>query len=236
MTEVESDETGPFHTITFEELARLLTSDYKDARVLFAVAVAACCGLRRGELRGLQFRDISLKKKMLYVRRNWIDDEGMKGPKWESFHDVFFPDALVPIFLRLKNELETASKAKVKQSDFVLYSLSETDKPVSIAVLRRGFENIFDVIGIDAAERKTRKLTGLHSLRHSFASLMQAAGISRLDTQHAIGHAVASTTDIYSHSMLDFAAGRKKLDAAILAAKSLTDTDPADPVAVSSDK
>ena len=218
--EADTFEAGPLHTITFEELARILASDYKDARVLFAVACAACCGLRRGELRGLQYRDVDTTKKILHVRRNVVDTEDdPKAPKWESYRDVFFPDALAPVFLRLKNEIESAMKAKVKQSDFILYNLTNPEKPVTGETLRYGFAKLFDQIGINAEERKARKLTGLHCLRHSYASLTQEAGISRLDVQNALGHSSPDMTTHYSHALLDFEAGRLKLDAAILAAR-----------------
>jgi integrase len=216
----ENAEAGPIHSITFIELARILASDYRDARVLFAVACAACCGLRRGELRGLQFRDIDMTKKIVHVRRNIVDTElEAKAPKWESYRDVFFPDALTPVFLRLKNELEAATKAKVKKDGFVLYNVTDLEKPITGETLRYGFAKLFDQIGIHAEERKARQLSGLHALRHSYASLTQEAGISRLDVQNALGHTRSVTTDIYSHSLLDFEAGRAKLDAAILAAR-----------------
>uniref|UniRef100_UPI000AE41A69 tyrosine-type recombinase/integrase n=1 Tax=Treponema endosymbiont of Eucomonympha sp. TaxID=1580831 RepID=UPI000AE41A69 len=45
-----------------------------------------CCGMRSGEVRGLQWQDV--QGGIIDIRHNWIDREGLKSPKCGSFRKV----------------------------------------------------------------------------------------------------------------------------------------------------
>ena len=208
------DTAGPWKTITFPELVRILDSNYQDERILFAVACAALCGLRRGCLRGLQWGDIDETARIIHVRRNIVDTEDdPKAPKWESYRDVMMPDALIPAYGRLKVEMQ--GKMKIKKTDYVLFNVKSPGDPISLETLRYGFFKLFDQIGIPAEERKGRGLTGLHCLRHSCASLLADANVARSEVKGLLGHSRESTTAAYTHAVQGMNAARAMFDAAI---------------------
>ena len=208
------DTAGPWKTITFSELVRILDSEYKDERILFAVTCAALCGLRRGELRALEWQDIDEAARVIHVRRNVVDTEDEeKGPKWESYRDVMFPDALLPAYKRLKAKMQ--SIMKIKKTEYILFNAKSPGDPISLETLRYGFCKIFDQIGIPAEDRKRRGLTGLHCLRHSYASLLADANVARSEVRGMMGHSSETMTAAYTHAVQSMDAARAVFDAAI---------------------
>jgi|GEM_PF-3775835 len=208
------DTAGPWKTVTFSELVRILDSEYKDERILFAVACAALCGLRRGELRALEWQDIDEAARVIHVRRNIVDtEEDPKAPKWESFRDVMLPDALLPAYKRLKAKMQ--SIMKIKKNDYILFNTKSPGDPISLETLRYGFCKIFDQIGIPAEDRKRRGLTGLHCLRHSYASLLADANVARSEVRGMMGHSSETMTAAYTHAVQSMDAARAVFDAAI---------------------
>ncbi|MDR1252125.1 MAG: site-specific integrase, partial [Treponema sp.] len=65
--------------LTPDEIARLIAAPMSDPRYRLAVLLGALCGMRMGEVRGLQWGDI--EDSLIRIRHNWIDGEGMKAPK-----------------------------------------------------------------------------------------------------------------------------------------------------------
>jgi integrase len=61
------------------ETAALIRAPVKDPRTRIAALLGLLCGLRRGEVRGLQWGDIG--EGLIAVCHNWIDGEGLKAPK-----------------------------------------------------------------------------------------------------------------------------------------------------------
>ncbi|MDR2210328.1 MAG: hypothetical protein LBO65_02520 [Spirochaetaceae bacterium] len=73
----EGIDRGPFKNIG--EAAALVRAPAKDPRTRLAVLLGLLCGLRRGEIRSLQWVDIG--EGLITVCHNWIDGEGLKAPK-----------------------------------------------------------------------------------------------------------------------------------------------------------
>lgn len=218
----KDESSGPWKTITFPELVRILDSEYPDARVLFAVACAALCGLRRGEIRALEWQDIDEAARVIHVRRNVVDTEAEeKGPKWESYRDVMLPDALLPAYTRLKAKMK--SVMSVGKTDYVLFNENSPDSPIGIQTLRLGFAKLFTQIGIPAEERKRRGLTGLHALRHSYASLLADANVAQSEVRGFMGHSSEKMTAAYTHAMKTMDVSRAVFDAAIDRARQETE-------------
>jgi integrase len=71
-------------------------------------------------------------------------------------------------------------------------------------------------IGISMAQQKERNLTP-HSLRHTFVTLAQLAGISDVEIRALSGHKDAAVMGKYSHvpQVINFEEARKKLDASV---------------------
>ena len=64
-----------------EELGKLFAVPWDDLR---AYMLAASCGLRLGEVLGLQVGNVHLDQGYLDVLTGWTRTEGLKGPKWGS--------------------------------------------------------------------------------------------------------------------------------------------------------
>jgi integrase len=75
--------------LTKSEVEALTRAPLKSDRDRLAVLLAALCGMRRGEVRGLRWEDIG--NGIIRKRHNWINHEGDKQPKRESERTVTRP-------------------------------------------------------------------------------------------------------------------------------------------------
>ncbi len=193
-----------------EEIGRTiaLTPDLVSTRVRLAVLLGALCGLRLGEVRGLQRDDVDIEQKLIRVRHNYVDGEGMKAPKAGSTRTVPAPDVVLEA-IKLMAEL-------VPDSPYAVAGRTPT-RPTSLKTIENGFVGILAQIGINEAERKERNLV-FHGLRHSFVSLSRMAGVSDFLVQKLAGHKSSAMMDRYSHApenIVDFADARSRMALAI---------------------
>ena len=200
-------------------VARLVTPPrlaYKEARFLDAaearrlieaarstpyyalIDLGLATGLRRGELLGLQWRDIDLERGSVQVSRalQHIPGAGLQ------LHDVkstrsrrqlaLSPSAV--LVLRAHRDqaeaVQAEAGAELEPSAFVF--CHPTGRPLSPNTVSHVFQRVAMVAGIDGA--------GFHSLRHSHASLLLAQGANLKDIQILLGHStIAITGDLYAH-------------------------------------
>lgn len=167
---VEMDFYGP------EEVQRLLEACTAGNRLLFATAVF--CGLRQGELLGLQWGDIDLLKGVLYVRRSYHPAFGFGEPKSAAGRRaVHLPPDLSEMF-----RYEGFSKAP---EDLVF--TNREGKPIDPSQLVR-FQ--FHPVMARAGLRRIR----FQDLRHTYATMMIATGASPKLLQQQMGHESIETT------------------------------------------
>jgi integrase len=211
--------------LTPEEAGRLISAPATDPRSRLAVLLGLLCGMRRGEIRGLQWGDIG--DGIITIRHNWIDGEGIKAPKCkggsirENTRSVPFSKSVLVMLEAVKQT------ARDPFSDAFIFEGRKG--PLSNNFFRRGFEAELEKIGIpgewkgeEAApdgyvnEQRRRKLT-FHGLRHTFITLGRLAGITDIEIQALSGHKSGAMMERYSHAgqILDFAATRDKLEKAI---------------------
>jgi integrase len=163
------------------EAASLLAAlDYD--RALWATAMYA--GLRRGELQGLRIEDIDLRRGVINVRHTWDPVAGPLNPKSRSGVRV------VPIPARLKATL-AEHLLGLEWSGGLAFGRSQ-ERPFSPKTIharaRRAWVDL-------------EPLT-LHECRHTYASLMIAAGVNAKALSTYMGHAsVVITYDLYGHLM-----------------------------------
>lgn len=172
------------------------------------IALAALCGLRRGEALGLKWSDIDFKNSTLSITRQLIaTDEGYEfdTPKSEtSIRKISIPNTVLSILENQKikyENLKTALKGDFKDNNLVC---SYSD---GMPINPKSFSKIF------AYFLKKNKLNHIrfHDLRHSYASLMLVSGSSLKVTSELLGHSTISlTADTYTHVIDDL-----KKDAAI---------------------
>jgi integrase len=205
-----------------EEVSKLITAPVQDPRTRLAVLLGLLCGLRRGEVRGLQWGDI--KDGLLTVCHNFQENEGMKLPKCGSSRIVPIPGAVQ----RALDEVSRLNGATGGDSDYVMGNLISRGKPLSPKYFQRALIAELEGIGITAGkeatetepenpnEQKRRNLT-FHGLRHTYVTMGRLAGISDMEIQALAGHKGGAMMERYSHAsqVLDFSAMREKLEKAV---------------------
>jgi integrase len=215
------------------EVSLIIHASGQDPRGRLAVLLGLLCGLRLGEVRGLQWGDI--EDGLISVCHNFIDDDGMKAPKCGSSRIVPFPDSV-------KAALAEVRKIALNPSpdSLVMESLTRPGKPFSNTHFAKYLSRILSAIGISGEwspvlhqgkklkpeekappadyvnEQKRRNLT-FHGLRHTFITLGRLAGISDMEIQALAGHKSGAMMSRYSHAaqVLDYTAAREKLEKAI---------------------
>lgn len=163
------------------EAAKLLDA-LQDDRALWATAFYA--GLRRGELRALRCEDINEETTTITVRRGWDDVEGEVEPKSRK------GTRTVPIAGTLRLIL--------------LEHLARTGRRETNLVFGRTATEPFTPTHIRKRARETwttAKLEpiGLHEARHTYVTLMHAAGRSLEEIGDYVGHSSTYMTDRYRH-------------------------------------
>lgn len=169
-----------------EEAAKLIAALPVEERALWASAMYA--GLRRGELRGLQWGDLDLATGIIHVRRGWDDVEGAIDGKSEAARRK------VPITAPLRDLL-------------IEHRMIRGERPNDALVFGRDDEQAFTPSTIDnqaKAAWKVAKMSPItmHEARHTFASICIAAGINAKALSSYMGHgSIGITFDLYGHLM-----------------------------------
>ena len=166
-------------------------------RQLTLVRVAAETGLRRGELIGLQWRELDLNTSppMLHVRRN-VDQDWNTGQKIEKD-----PKNHQARTLMLGENLTSTLRdwqAESGGSGANYVWPGGVSGPMSAGtptqVVRRG------QIRAGLVDEAAKPLVTLHGLRHGCGSLMLQASVPLIAVSHQLGHGEMTTTArIYAH-------------------------------------
>lgn len=166
------------------EAAALLAALSDEDRALWATALYG--GLRRGELRAMRWDDIDLEQGVIRVQRSWDDVVGPVEPKSRA------GSRTVPIASVLRSVLVEHRLRRGGHGDALVFAVGERAFEPS-TVRRRA---------LTAWKRAGLTPIGLHECRHTFASLMIAAGCNPKALSSYMGHAsVMITFDRYGHLM-----------------------------------
>jgi integrase len=184
--------------LTKAEVEALTHAPMKSDRDRLVVLLAALCGMRRGEARGLRWEDIA--DGVIRIRHNWINNEGDKRPKRGSERTVPMPRAVADALDKLGGG-----------DGFVFPGVDDT--PVGATWFKCAFHRAMAAIGIDGEQIKARHLT-YHGLRHTYITLGRMAGINDPTIQALAGHKSGRMMEHYSHvpQVLDYNEAREKLE------------------------
>jgi site-specific recombinase XerD len=130
------------------------------------------CGLRLGEIHGLQVGFVNFDENLVYPFG--------KGCKQRQ---VPLPAMLKPILSKFCINREISRPAFINDYD---------GGQLCDRTVQKVFENACERAGI-------QRQGGIHSLRHTFATHMLDAGYSLRVIQELMGHASSKTTEIYTH-------------------------------------
>lgn len=179
---------GTFTAWLTVEQARTLLKTSRDANDPWYIAwvLMLCCGLRRGEMLGLQWTDIDEVNKILHVVRQRIRVDNKiiecKPKTLSGIRDIDL-DEVVLKELRLQE----------RKGKYILEGKTQ--------------EGLADALDRAIKRANVPRVTP-HGLRHSMASAAAAEGVEIKTTQLIMGHAHYTTTaDIYTH--VDKSAGRE---------------------------
>lgn len=196
-------------TLTVDEFFSVLDSlnikKYNDYIFSLALQIELETGLRRGELAGLEWANITFRNSIITIENNLIYSHGkvyLETPKTEeSKRELYISDGLKDILkahkkIQNENRLEYGPHYRKnvfdeRECDFVL--TWENGSYVHPDYYTKKFSRILKKLGFD---KKVR----FHDLRHTNASYLLDLGVDFKTIQARLGHADINTTmNIYSH-------------------------------------
>ena len=167
-----------------EEIERLIADCPERDRALWATAFYA--GLRRGELQALAVDEVDLASGVIRVRHGWDRREGRIETKSGAGRRS------VPIAAALRDEL-LEHKLRLGRETGLMFGRTP-ELPFTADVPYRRARRAWERAGLEPI--------GLHECRHTFASLMIAAGVNAKALSTYMGHSsVMITLDRYGHLM-----------------------------------
>lgn len=165
--------------LSVEEARRLLVAseDHPNVRLAFRnraiIGLLLYCGLRRSEVLRLTISDVDLKAGWLRVRSS----KGMK-------------DRLIPLLPEVRDMIADWLEFRPEVGHQVLFT-GRDGKPLALNTLVRLFDRLRRRAGLD------REGVTLHTLRHTFASLLLQEGCDLVSIRDMLGHSDLATTSIY---------------------------------------
>ena len=180
------------------ELHTVLAS-IKGTQLECPVMLAGYLGLRRGEVLGLKWTDIDFENRELTVDRSRTQvgkQDVEKAPKTErSKRTLALSPLLLDTLKRQKawQEEKRTSKYYFEENDYVV--TTSKGKPFDCTYLSTCFSEHMAKLGFQGIH--------FHTLRHSFASIANEAGIAMSDISSAMGHTnINVTSTIYTHEFM----------------------------------
>ena len=203
----KKQEEKKLHTWNKDQINKFLTTAKDMGRFYEVFYLALNTGMRKGELLGLKWEDVSIENKRINVTRQLVSgEEGLefKKVKTNSGNRVIpLTNKVVAFLKKLKiqqKENKLALGEAYHDSDLVL--CRENGKNIYPRALTRDYDPIIEKAGIPRIR--------FHDLRHTFATQFLEAGGNIKILQQILGHSSISVTmDTYSHvtdDMLNMAA------------------------------
>jgi integrase len=173
-----------------------------DPRYRAACMLSAATGMRLGETRGLQVKNLHLDQGYVDVLTSFQDREGLKECKWGSARENV---PILPYLVDLLRELVTLHPWGAEPDDFVFFGESR-DRPASKEAITAGLQKAMGAAGISGRT--------FHCFRHSWASYSNK--LSSGARRYYIGHTNESTFAGYDHPTEADRKALRKLQARIL--------------------
>jgi integrase len=185
-------EINPLNPDQAKEFLQAVCGDRFEALYVLAVH----CGLRQGELLGLNWADVDLKAGKLRVRRTLsLTRSGhvYEQPKnWKGRSIELTQASSETLGVHMKRQLEKIEDLGDDYQDRGLIFPGERGQPMRPWTLTRKFERIL--------ERAQLPRIRFHDLRHTCATVMLCEDVHIKIVQELLGHAdVTITLNTYSH-------------------------------------
>ena len=157
-------------------------------------------GMRRGEVLGLRWCDVSFELGQFHIHQQLqrIGKDLVQGPVKTAAGRRLLPligplhDGLLDMYAR-RNACTTENAAARVAGDVSLVFLSSTDTPIDPKNFVRAFHEISRKAGLPYIK--------LHHTRHTAATMLKNLGVPARDAQLILGHAhVTTTQQLYQHA------------------------------------
>lgn len=171
---VKEDDKKPFRFLTLEESEKLLSACSNELYPIFYTFLNT--GMRKGELENLQWQDVDLKGKRIYIRskQDWKPKTGER--------DIPISSDLVAVLTEFKKT------QKSEASDYVF--------PVKNIHNHNWLrEKLIETV----QKAEIENFTKIHDLRHTYASHLTMAGVDAFTLAKLMGHTDIQMTMRYSH-------------------------------------
>ena len=188
-------ERGTMMTFDMAQTAELLDA-LRGTRLLIPVALGALCGLRRGEIAALRWRNVDFTARRLAVVESAEQTTSgirYKPPKSGRGRTVAMPATMIEqLRLHRKQQAEDLLKLGVRQTDETFIYTREDGEPVQPRSLSRAWEQ--------ALSKTALPRIRFHDLRHAHATHLLSSGVHPKVASERLGHSrVGITLDLYSH-------------------------------------
>lgn len=172
-----------------EEINKIKHCTDKTNKYYLATMIALYTGMRSSEILGLRWIDLDTRKRTLSVNQTVQHDSQSQlviGPTKNnsSKRTISVSPALINLIVLQKGN----------SSQYIL--ATDTGLPVRYSSLKRWFINHLQSVGVT--------YQGIHTLRHTHATMLVNAGVPITDISARLGHTNISTTlNIYTHANKD---------------------------------
>jgi len=136
----------------------------------------------------LRWRDVDLKTRLIHVSRGWDDKEGEQAPKSDA------ADRRIPIIGALLPELRALQIRSGRREQALVFGTGHgaDEQSFDPTQLRRRGIAAWEAAGLEAISP--------HECRHTFASLLIAAGVDLDAVKVFMGHSsITMTVNVYGH-------------------------------------
>jgi len=181
--------------------ARRLLEAAAYSRLEIVYVLALFCGLRRGEILALRWRDIDLARREIHVRNTMHQEKGVgfrlgEAKSMSSRRSISMSTTVVAALAAHREqqmkELHSMADNVSSSGDQTLIVTSHTGKPLSKSTLRGDFRRLLRAAGLPMAR--------IHDLRHSCASILLGEGVAAQTVSKYLGHSEVKTTlNTYGH-------------------------------------
>lgn len=177
---------------TYEEFQQFISVE-DDIKWKCAFETLYYCGLRRGELRGLTWKDIYFNDKILSVNKNVCNENGDGGLWYITTPKTKTSTRVIPMPDRLIEDLQKYKSGMMKYKNFKeSWFVFGDEAPLRAEMLRHEKNRV-------ARDAKIKQIR-IHDFRHSCASLLINNGASILIVARYLGHTkMDETLNTYSH-------------------------------------
>ncbi len=179
---------------THKELQDLFPSDveklgpWEDLKTKTAFMIAGTCGLRRNEVRALRWGNVDLADRIVRVYEAFKGQRRPGLPKWDKKRESSLPGIAARHLAHL-HEISLCNK------DEDLVFCYEDGNPIGTELWENAWNRAMKQIGVD---RIGRNLVP-HSLRHTIATELSAAGLSDALIRAGLGWTNPKTQENYTH-------------------------------------